>query len=211
MKNILTICFVVVGSPVSSEFQTDRFAEKGFEFSKTNRTRAPLEKRNELLEMDRQGFLSALTPATSYPLAGAHPATALAMDGGGPVRTTPLTTHYKGANFINDAERTEVVDVVESRNLFRFYGFSAPKKVRTFEEKFQKFLGVKYALAVTSGTGALPKTVELHKRIATVSIGPKYSDGDLNDIIGAVKKVHGALMSQVPFQDCRISSRIRPS
>lgn len=118
------------------------------------------------------------------------------------MRSTPLTTHYDGANFIIDAERTEVVEVVESRSLFRFYGFSTPKKVRAFEEEFQKFLGVKYALAVTSGTAALqygaaccPKSVDLHRRIATLSVGPKYSDGDLNDIVAAVKKVHGALIS----------------
>jgi 8-amino-3,8-dideoxy-alpha-D-manno-octulosonate transaminase len=57
-------------------------------------------------------------------------------------------------------------EAVETRSLFRFYGFSQPQKARTFEEEFQKFMGVKYALGVTSGTSAL------HVAINALGVGP---------------------------------------
>jgi 8-amino-3,8-dideoxy-alpha-D-manno-octulosonate transaminase len=83
-----------------------------------------------------------------------------------PVRTTPLTTNYEGANFIGAEEKQELDEAVETRSLFRFYGFSQPQKAKTFEEEFARFMGVKYALGVTSGTSAL------HVAINALGVGP---------------------------------------
>jgi 8-amino-3,8-dideoxy-alpha-D-manno-octulosonate transaminase len=124
-------------------------------------------KNDDVSEMSRRTFLAAVSAAASAPLLGAavnHQD--LAVEGGKPVRSTPLTTHYEGANFIDDQERTQVTETVDSRNLFRFYGFSNPEKTRNFELDFAKFIGVKYALAVTSGTAAL------HVALGALGVGP---------------------------------------
>ncbi len=123
-------------------------------------------KKEDVSEMTRRTFLAAVSAAASAPLLGAAGRQALAVEGGKPVRATPLTTNYEGANFIGVEEKKEVDDVVEARSLFRFYGFTPPQKARTFEEEFQKFMGVKYALGVTSGTAAL------HVAINALGVGP---------------------------------------
>jgi hypothetical protein len=45
------------------------------------------------------------------------------------------------------------------------------------------------------GPECCPQSIDLHNRFATLSIGPKYSNDDLNDIVSAVKKAHRALVS----------------
>ena len=117
-------------------------------------------------DMTRRTFLAAVSAAASAPLLAGAARQELAVEGGKPVRSTPLTTHYEGANFIDDKERSQVTEVVDSRNLFRFYGFSNPDKCRNFELDFAKFIGTKYALAVTSGTAAL------HIALAALGVGP---------------------------------------
>lgn len=77
-------------------------------------------KTNRKSEMDRRAFLTAVSAAASVPLLAKGDGAALALHGGTPVRSTPLTTHYEGANFIGGAEKTEVVETIDSRNLFRF-------------------------------------------------------------------------------------------
>jgi 8-amino-3,8-dideoxy-alpha-D-manno-octulosonate transaminase len=123
-------------------------------------------KKEDVSEMTRRTFLAAVSAAASAPLLGAAGRQALAVEGGKPVRATPLTTNYEGANFIGVEEKKEVDDVVEARSLFRFYGFTSPQKAKTFEEEFQQFMGVKYALGVTSGTAAL------HVAINALGVGP---------------------------------------
>jgi len=123
-------------------------------------------RRNESTELSRRTFLAGVSAAVSVPLLAGGDHQELAASGGKPVRSTPLTTHYEGANFIGESEQAEVTEAVRSRNLFRFYGFTAPQKVRTFEEEFQEFIGVKYVLAVTSGTAAL------HVALNALGVGP---------------------------------------
>ena len=117
-------------------------------------------------EMTRRTFLATAAAAASAPLLGAANRQDLAVGGGKPVRSTPLTTNYEGANFIGLEEKKELDEAVETRSLFRFYGFSQPQKAKTFEEEFQQFMGVKYALGVTSGTAAL------HVAINALGVGP---------------------------------------
>jgi dTDP-4-amino-4,6-dideoxygalactose transaminase len=123
-------------------------------------------RKDDVSEMSRRTFLAAVSAAASAPLLGAANPPALAKEAGQPVRSTPLTTQFEGANFIGEEEKREVDEAVEARSLFRFYGFTPPQKARTFEEEFQKFMGVKYALGVTSGTAAL------HVAINALGVGP---------------------------------------
>jgi len=79
----------------------------------------------------------------------------LAIDGGKPVRAEPLIGRYPGAMMIGEEEKKAVLEVLESKSLFRFYGPGEPSKVSTFEDEFAEKMGAKHALAVTSGTAAL--------------------------------------------------------
>ncbi len=113
--------------------------------------------------MNRRELLAgaALVPA------GASAASTLAVNGGKPVREKPLKANYWGPEFYDEKERAELLDVLETRSPFRWYGPGAPpKKVLRFEQEFAARMGVKYALAVTSGTAALQCAM------AALEIGP---------------------------------------
>jgi dTDP-4-amino-4,6-dideoxygalactose transaminase len=45
------------------------------------------------------------------------------------------------------------------------------------------------------GAQCCPRTLDIYERAATLTIGPKYTQSDLNDIVAAIRKVHGALLS----------------
>ena len=122
--------------------------------------------KEDVAEISRRTFLAAVSAVASAPLLGAANPPALVTESGQPVRSTPLTTQFEGANFIGEEEKRELDEAVETRSLFRFYGFTPPQKARTFELEFQKFTGVKYALGVTSGTAAL------HVAMNALGVGP---------------------------------------
>ena len=79
----------------------------------------------------------------------------LAIDGGTPVRTEPLDVYNPGASVIGEEEKREVLDVLEARSPFRFYGPDVQKKAEQLEKEVCEMMGCKYALGVTSGTAAL--------------------------------------------------------
>lgn len=79
----------------------------------------------------------------------------LAIDGGKPVREKPFPSNMLGASLIGAEELAELTDVVREKSPFRHYGVGNPVKVKTFEDTFCEMLGCKYALAVSSGSGAL--------------------------------------------------------
>jgi dTDP-4-amino-4,6-dideoxygalactose transaminase len=57
---------------------------------------------------------------------------------------------------IDEEEEQAVLEVIRSKRLFRYYGPNpGPSKVEEFEKAFARFMGAKYAVAVTSGTAAL--------------------------------------------------------
>jgi len=122
--------------------------------------------RDDVSGISRRTFLTAVSAAASAPLIAGATAPRLAINGGTPVRSTPLRTMQEGANFIGEEEKREVDEAIETRSLFRFGGFTPPEKAKTFEEEFQKFMGVTYALGVTSGTAAL------HVAINALGVGP---------------------------------------
>lgn len=76
----------------------------------------------------------------------------LAIDGAGKVRTTPLpnVSDISGRTFGED-EIANLTEVINSGRLFRFGG----KFVEKFEQDFAALMGVKHAIAVTSGTAAI--------------------------------------------------------
>jgi dTDP-4-amino-4,6-dideoxygalactose transaminase len=90
----------------------------------------------------------------------------LAIDGGTPVRTTPLPWELPGAYFIDDEEKKLVNQVVEARSPFRFYGLDAQGMVDRLEAEWCSTFGHKYALGVNSGSAAL------HIALCAFGVGP---------------------------------------
>lgn len=78
----------------------------------------------------------------------------LALDGGTPLRTSfpPLG---KGITLFGEEERAAVLEVLESRSLFRYYGPKLLEKVAGFEAASKELLGAPYAVATSSGTAAI--------------------------------------------------------
>ncbi len=79
----------------------------------------------------------------------------LAVDGGTPVRREPLLPGWPGGLLIGEAEKAQVLEVLESQSLYRHYGPRPLRKVAELEQSFARAMDVRHALAVTSGTGAL--------------------------------------------------------
>lgn len=88
----------------------------------------------------------------------------LAVDGGTPVRKGLLSSRPYGPQFYDDVEKQELLEVLDSRYPFRWWG--AKSKVLQFEKAYAEHLGVKHALGVTSGTTAL------YTAMAALEIGP---------------------------------------
>jgi dTDP-4-amino-4,6-dideoxygalactose transaminase len=90
----------------------------------------------------------------------------LAIDGGTPIRSEFLPLEFPGVHHMDDDEVNAALRVLKSRSLFRYYGVNLQKEVEQFEAEFAQDLGVKHALAVSSGTGAL------HTAFSALGIGP---------------------------------------
>jgi 8-amino-3,8-dideoxy-alpha-D-manno-octulosonate transaminase len=78
----------------------------------------------------------------------------LALDGGTPVRES-LLDYSKGAGLLGDEERAAVLQVLESRSLFRYYGPELLGRVAEFEAALADYSGTEHAVATSSGTAAL--------------------------------------------------------
>lgn len=80
----------------------------------------------------------------------------LAINGGPKAKTTPNIPMYPGGMEIGEEEKKQVLEVLDRKYLFRYYGPEKfPSKVKEFENRFKEKIGVKYALATSSCTGAL--------------------------------------------------------
>jgi len=93
--------------------------------------------------------------------------TELAVDGGTPVRTNKLPLG-RGVSLLGEEERAAVLEVLESRSLFRYYGPHFLGRTAGFEAAVCERLGVRYAVATSSGTAAL--------RIALAALGVGCGD-----------------------------------
>ncbi|MBI3697375.1 MAG: DegT/DnrJ/EryC1/StrS family aminotransferase [Acidobacteria bacterium] len=114
--------------------------------------------------MNRRTFVAAAAAAGS----AAHAVPKLAVEGGRPVREKPLKAGYWGTQYYDDQERQELVEVLETRRPFRWYGpgDQPPKKVLTFEKEFAGKMHTRFALGVPSGTAAL------NTALAALQVGP---------------------------------------
>jgi dTDP-4-amino-4,6-dideoxygalactose transaminase len=110
--------------------------------------------------MERRKFVA--TAAVASAMAAEKPA----IEGGTPVRSAPLKAGYWGTQFYDEKERAEVLDVLEAKSPFRWYGAQTPTKVLQFEREFATRMGTRFALGVTSGTAALQCA------LAALEIGP---------------------------------------
>lgn len=84
-----------------------------------------------------------------------------------PLRPRPV--QGLGAAAIGVEEEQLVLEVLRRKDLFRYYGADPaqpPPMVAELEKEFRAFIGIEYALAVTSGTAALEVA------LAAAAIGP---------------------------------------
>jgi 8-amino-3,8-dideoxy-alpha-D-manno-octulosonate transaminase len=80
----------------------------------------------------------------------------LAIDGGPKSKTTENFPMYPGGYEIGELEKQAVIDVINDKYLFRYYGpQNVESRVKKFEEEFIAKIGVKYGLATNSCTSAL--------------------------------------------------------
>ena len=79
----------------------------------------------------------------------------LAIHGGEPVRKTDFPTNYLGVTMYGPEELAEITDVITTKSPFRHYGIGNPRKVETFEANVREYFGSRFAIALSSGTGAL--------------------------------------------------------
>jgi 8-amino-3,8-dideoxy-alpha-D-manno-octulosonate transaminase len=84
----------------------------------------------------------------------------------GPVRKTPLPTKALGADLTGDEELSMLRQAIASKTLFRHYGPGKPVMAETLERRMRERFGVRYALAVSSGSAAL------FCSLAGIGIGP---------------------------------------
>lgn len=91
----------------------------------------------------------------------------LAIEGGEPVKKSPNPPMYPGGLEIGEEEKKEVMEVLNAKYLFRYYGpQEAESKVGKLEEEFAKKMGVKHALATNACTSALIASM------VAVGVGP---------------------------------------
>jgi len=90
----------------------------------------------------------------------------LAIDGGKPVRTKPLPLEFPGVHHMDAKEIQAAVRLLRARSPFRYYGVKLQREVEKLESEFARFVGVKHAVAVSSGTGAL------HAALSALGVGP---------------------------------------
>jgi Predicted pyridoxal phosphate-dependent enzyme apparently involved in regulation of cell wall biogenesis len=79
----------------------------------------------------------------------------LAINGGRPVRETPLPLPFPGTSLYGEEEKKSAMEVLERKSPFRYYGSDVLGKVKEFEKHFCGKMGAKYALGVSSGTASL--------------------------------------------------------
>src|SRR6476661_7023221 len=80
----------------------------------------------------------------------------LARDGGTPARTRPEAPMFPGGMEVGREEIGALTRVLESKNLFRYYGVGkGPDEVASFEREFAELMGAKPTLCITAGSSAL--------------------------------------------------------
>ncbi len=84
-----------------------------------------------------------------------HTWPALAIRGGSPAVSEPPAAMLPGIMAYNEEEEAAVLEVIRSRNVYRFMDAAGGSQCEKLEYLFRESTNRKYALAVTSGTAAL--------------------------------------------------------
>ncbi len=116
--------------------------------------------------VSRRDFLTAGCLAASAVGVGGLAAPLSGGQALGPEGIPDIDPGYIGPQFFDEREQQALREVLESGSPFRYWGPGTPNKVLRFEEAFAKYMGVRFALGVTSGTAALDCAV------AGLGIGP---------------------------------------
>ena len=75
----------------------------------------------------------------------------LAIYGGPKAKTTPNFPMYPGGLEIGEEEKKQVLEVLDNKYLFRYYGpEGVESKVRAFENAFKEKMGSPFALSIAS-------------------------------------------------------------
>lgn len=93
-------------------------------------------------------------------------AESLAIDGGVPVRTADWPPLIPGGSTYGEEEKHAVIEVIEARSPFRYYGIESLGKVDRFEAAYARYVGTRFALATHSGSTALSVA------LAALGVGP---------------------------------------
>ncbi len=109
--------------------------------------------------MQRRAFLAATAAVF-----GAVPTSA----NDSPRRSQSLKPGFFGTQYYDEQERRQLLDVLEKRQPFRWYGpgNQPPRKVADLEAALARRMKTRHALAVTSGTAALSTA------LAALEVGP---------------------------------------
>jgi 8-amino-3,8-dideoxy-alpha-D-manno-octulosonate transaminase len=116
--------------------------------------------------VSRRDFLTAGCLAASAVGVGGLAAPLSGGQALGPEGIPDIDPGYIGPQFFDEREQQALREVLESGSPFRYWGPGTPNKVLRFEEAFARYMGVRFALGVTSGTAALDCAV------AGLGIGP---------------------------------------
>jgi dTDP-4-amino-4,6-dideoxygalactose transaminase len=107
-----------------------------------------------------------------------RPTERLAIDGGAPLRTEPFGPRW----IFGDAERRQLMEVMDNAPT----GWRSQFKVREFADRFATIHGAQYAVATTSGTGAI------HSAVA--AIDPEPGDEIITTPTSDIGSVLGILL-----------------
>ena len=114
----------------------------------------------------------------------------------GPEGGPDIDPGYIGPQFFDEREQQALREVLESGSPFRYWGPGTPNKVLRFEEAFAKYMGVRFALGVTSGTAALDCAV------AGLGIGPGddviVGSRGMTDLADRQPLAHGKVVKVYP-------------
>jgi dTDP-4-amino-4,6-dideoxygalactose transaminase len=93
----------------------------------------------------------------------------LAINGGPKAKTTPAIPMFPGGMEIGEEEKREVMEVLDAKWLFRYYGPEEfPSKVKKLEKSYADYIGTRHALALNSCTSALVSA------LVAAGIGPGH-------------------------------------
>ncbi len=116
--------------------------------------------------LSRREFLMTSCLAASISSSTLSTSPALGADHLDSTEVMNIEPGFVGPQFFDEREERALMDVLESGSPFRYWGPGKPEKVLCFEEDFAGYMGVRFALGVTSGTAALDCAV------AGLGIGP---------------------------------------